>query len=193
VVSGVEKARWMRVALMELYFLRHGKAVEPGSSGAGDDFGRQLTEQGIDEMEAEAEAFERLGLKPDVILTSPLVRAKETAEIVAKRLGLKKRLIVAEPLSSGCDLERLRNLLSQHSSAEKVMLVGHEPDFSSMVGELIGGGASSVEIKKAAVAAVTINRSARPGSGTLRWLLPPRVLRLCGGKGVADDDSILSR
>lgn len=178
---------------MELYFLRHGKAVEPGSFGAGDDFNRQLTERGIDEMEAEAEAFELLGLKPDVILTSPLVRAKQTAEIVAKRLGLKKRLIVAEPLSTGCDLDRLRHLLSQHSAAEKVLLVGHEPDFSSMVGELIGGGAASVEIKKASLAALKVNPSVRPGNGTLRWLLPPRVLRLCAGKTVPQDDSSVSR
>ena len=178
---------------MELYFLRHGKASEPGSSVSGDDFSRQLTERGVDEMEAEAEALERLGLKPDVILTSPLVRAKQTAEIVARRLGLKKRLIVAEPLSSGCDLDRLRHLLAQHSAAEKVLLVGHEPDFSSLVGELIGGGAASVEIKKAGLAALKVNRSLRPGSGTLRWLFPPRVLRLCGGKSVPEDDSSLSR
>lgn len=179
--------------MIDLYFLRHGKAVEPGSFGAGDDFSRQLTERGIDEIEAAAEAFERLGVKPDVILISPLVRAKQTAEIVAKRLGLKKRLVVAEPLSSGCDLDRLRNLLAQHSDANKVMLVGHEPDFSSMVGELIGGGGASVEIKKASLAAVKASRSVRPGSGTLRWLLPPRVLRLCGGKQPATDDSSLSR
>jgi len=178
---------------MELFFLRHGKAVEPGSSGAGDDFSRQLTERGIDEMEAEAEAIELLGLKLDVILTSPLLRAKHTAEIVAKRLGLKKRLIVAEPLTAGCDLDRLRHLLSQHSTAERVLLVGHEPDFSSMIGELIGGGAASVEIKKACLAALKVNRSVRPGSGTLRLLLPPRVLRLCGGKSAPQDDSSISR
>ena len=178
---------------MELYFLRHGKAVEPGSSSAGGDFSRPLTERGIDEMEAEAEAFLLLGLKPDVILTSPLVRAKQTAEIVAKRLGLKKRLIVAEPLSSGCDLDRVRQLLAQHSSAERVLLVGHEPDFSSIVGDLIGGGAASVEIKKASMAALKVSRSVRPGSGTLRWLLPPRVLRLCSGKSAPDDDSSISR
>jgi phosphohistidine phosphatase len=178
---------------MELYFLRHGKAVDPGSIGAGDDFSRPLTGPGFDEMEAEAEAFERLKLKLDLILSSPLVRAKQTAEIVAKRLGLKKRLIVAEPLASGCDLERLRHLLAQHSGSERILLVGHEPDFSSMVGELIGGGAASVEIKKASLAALKTNRSVRPGSGTLRWLLPPRVLRLCGGRRSEDDDSSLSR
>jgi phosphohistidine phosphatase len=177
---------------MELYFLRHGKAAEPGSAGAGDDFSRALTERGIDELEAEAAALEFLGFKPDVILTSPLIRAKHTAEIVAKRLGLKKRLIVAEPLSSGCDLERLRQLLAHYSNAEKVLLVGHEPDFSAMIGELIGGGAASVEIKKASLAAVKVNRSVRPGGGTLRWLLPPRVLRLCGGKGAEEGDSSVS-
>jgi phosphohistidine phosphatase len=179
-------------ASMELYFLRHGKAVEPGSRGAGDDFSRPLTDRGIVEMEAEGAALEFLGFKPDVILTSPLVRAKQTAEIVAKRLGLKKRLIVAEPLSSGCDLDRLRQLLGQHSAAEKVLLVGHEPDFSSMIGDLIGGGAASVEIKKASLAAVKVNRTVRPGGGTLRWLLPPRVLRLCGGKGTPEGDSSFS-
>ena len=125
---------------MELYFLRHGKATEPGGSGSSDDFSRPLTERGIEELETEAAAFELLGLEPDVILTSPLIRAKQTAEIIAKRLGFKKRLIVAEPLSCGCDLNRLRDLLTQHAGAEMIMLVGHEPDFSSMVGELIGGG-----------------------------------------------------
>lgn len=161
---------------MELYFLRHGKAVEPGTRGIADDFSRELTPKGTEEMEAEAKALERLGVKPGVILTSPLVRARQTAQIVAKRLGLKKELIETDLLSPGCDLERLRKLLGQHSTCKSVMLVGHEPDFSSMVGELIGGGASSVEFKKGGLAHVTVERSVQPGGGVLNWLVPPRIL-----------------
>ena len=160
---------------MDLYFLRHGKAVEIGPD-APDDFRRALTPDGIKEMQAEAEALESLGIRPDVILTSPLVRAKQTAEIVAKRLGVKKGLIESDLLAPGCQLEQLRKLLDQHGSAKQVMLVGHEPDFSSMIGDLIGPEGASMELKKGGLAVVHIERTARKGVGTLLWLVPPKVL-----------------
>jgi phosphohistidine phosphatase len=160
--------------LMELYFLRHGKAEDPGQGGAADDFSRALTEKGIDEMEAEAKALDRLGVRPELILTSPLVRAKETAQIVAKRLGLKKELVETELLAPGCNLNRLQKLLVQHGACQRIMLVGHEPDFSTMVGELVGGAV--IEMKKGGLALVTIERALRAGSGVLEWLVPPRIL-----------------
>ncbi len=173
---------------MELYFLRHGKAVEPGTRGVPDDFSRRLTEQGIEEMEAEAAAMERLGVRTDAILTSPLLRAKETAEIVAKKLGLKKLLFISDLLGPGCDLSRLERLMNEHPASKSFMFVGHEPDLSSMVGELIGGNAGSVEFKKAGLVLVTVSHAARRGSGTLRWLLPPRILRHCGGVMASNDE-----
>jgi phosphohistidine phosphatase len=159
---------------MELYFLRHGKAADVGEQGACDDFSRALTDHGITEMEAEAKALDRLDVRPDLILTSPLVRAKQTAQIVAKRLGLKKDLVETDLLAPGCDLKQLRKLLGAYDSYHKIMLVGHEPDFSSMVGELIGGG--NIEMKKGGLATITIERPFRTGAGVLQWLVPPKIL-----------------
>ena len=84
---------------MELYFLRHGKAVELSDSGAPDDFHRALTAKGVEEMGAEAEAMRQLGIDPDIILTSPLVRARQTATIVAEGLSPKKGLVETELLA----------------------------------------------------------------------------------------------
>ena len=174
---------------MELYFLRHGRAEDPGSRGVSDDFSRALTKKGIEELHAEADGLERLGVQPDVVLTSPLVRARQTAEVVAKRLGVKKEPIETELLAPGCDLEKVRKLVEHHAKRERILLVGHEPDFSAIVGELIGGGAASVEMKKAGLAMIRVDRSVRAGGGVLRWLLPPRVLRACGGDSGGNDDS----
>jgi phosphohistidine phosphatase len=163
---------------MDLYFLRHGKAEDVGERGASDDFSRALTAVGVTEMEAEAKALQRLGLEPHLIVTSPLVRAKQTAQIVAKRLGLKKELVETEMLAPGCDVKHVRKLLSSYDTHQTIMLVGHEPDFSTIVGELIG--AASIELKKGGVAAVSIERSIRAGAGVLQWLIPPKILVALG-------------
>jgi phosphohistidine phosphatase len=169
---------------MELYFLRHGKAVDTGEPDAPDDASRYLTKDGIAELEQEAEALRRIGLKPDVILTSPLVRARQTAEIVAHALHLERRLTVTDHLRPGCTIERLRELLDEHGPPPAVMLVGHEPDFSRLVGALIGPGAK-IELKKAGLAVVQLDGSVRPGAATLLRLLPPKVLRLCAGESTS--------
>jgi phosphohistidine phosphatase len=156
---------------MELYFLRHGIAADVGPAGLGD-AGRPLTKEGIAKMQAGARGMRRLGLRLDALLSSPLVRAHETAEIVARELGPELQL--AERLAPGCDLGQLFALLGEYRAAERVMLVGHEPDFSSLVGALTGG--SQVLMKKGGLARVDIERLEQ-GAGTLTWLLPPRVLR----------------
>jgi phosphohistidine phosphatase len=161
---------------MELYFLRHGKAVDAPGPDAPDDFSRPLTDKGIEEMEAEAKALQALGIEPDVILTSPLVRAKQTAEIVARRLGLKKRLIETDALAPGCELNRLAKLLDEHRSANSLLLVGHEPDFSTLVAELIGTKPSAVELKKGGLALVELKPPVRRGGGVLHWLVAPKLL-----------------
>jgi phosphohistidine phosphatase len=156
---------------MELYFLRHGIAAEVGPAGSGD-AGRPLTKEGIAKMRAVAHGLRQLGVRPDVLLSSPFVRAHETAEIVARELGLKLHL--AEELAPGCDLAQLFALLGQHRAAVCVMVVGHEPDFSAMVGELTGG--SRLLMKKGGLARVDLELL-EERAGTLAWLLPPRVLR----------------
>src|SRR5512147_1139240 len=118
---------------MELYFLRHGIAVDVGPEGSGD-AGRPLTAEGIKKMKEEARGLRRLDVRPDVLLSSPLVRASQTAEIVRHALGLDSRLVDA--LAPGCDVARLRDLLGEYRSAERIMVVGHEPDFSDLIGAL---------------------------------------------------------
>ncbi|MEP7191042.1 MAG: phosphohistidine phosphatase SixA [Roseiflexaceae bacterium] len=156
---------------MELYFLRHGIAADAGPAGTGD-AGRPLTKEGITKMQVGARGMRRLGLRLDALLSSPLVRAHETTTIVARELGLELQL--ADKLAPGCDLVQLFALLGEYRGAERVMLVGHEPDFSSLIGALTGG--SNVLMKKGGLARVDIERLEQ-GIGTLAWLLPPRLLR----------------
>ena len=156
---------------MELYFLRHGIAADVGPTGTGD-AGRPLTKEGIAKMQVSARGIRRLGVRLDALLSSPLVRAHETAVIIARELGLELQL--AEKLAPGCDPAQLFALLGEYRGAERVMLVGHEPDFSSLIGVLTGG--SHVLMKKGGLARVDIERL-ELSTGTLTWLLPPRVLR----------------
>jgi len=156
---------------MELYFLRHGIAADAGPAGMGD-AGRPLTKEGIAKMQAGARGMRRLDLRLDALLSSPLVRARETAAIVARELGLELQL--ADELAPGCEIGQLFALLGEHRAAERVMLVGHEPDFSILIGALTGGG--QVLMKKGGLGRVDIERLEQ-GAGTLTWLLPPRILR----------------
>ena len=156
---------------MELYFLRHGIAEDEGPEGTGD-AGRRLTKEGAAKMRAEARVLRQLGLRLDTLLSSPLARAHETAQIVAKELGLELRL--SDALAPGCDARRLLDLLGEHRAAERVMVVGHEPGFSALIGELTGG--SRVQLKKGGLARVDL-AAPEPGAATLVWLLPPKLLR----------------
>ncbi len=150
---------------MELYFLRHGDAEDPRPDLP--DAQRALTEEGVRTTESEALGLRKLGLAPGVILTSPLLRARQTAEIVARALGAGEP-IAEDELASGCDIDRLARALSRHPGHEQVIVVGHEPDFSTMIGELVGG--AKVELKKGGLALVSLSEVA-PGAGVLRWLL----------------------
>jgi phosphohistidine phosphatase len=160
---------------LRLYFLRHGLADRSAYSG-GDDHERPLTGEGKQRMRREAEFMARLGVAPDLILTSPLVRARQTAEIVAARLGLTDRLRQEKRLGLDFDTERLAAILaSLEGDHREIMLVGHEPSFSEVVGEITGG--SLVVCKKGGLARVDLAAGQKP-LGQLVWLLPPKAL-LC--------------
>jgi phosphohistidine phosphatase len=161
---------------MKCYFLRHGIAVEP-QAWSGSDFDRPLTREGRDRMEREARAIADLSLDLDCIVTSPLLRAKETAEIVAERLDLQRKLVEDPRLAERFNLERLGAILSAHADAQAIMLVGHEPSMSSTAGRAIGG--ASIELKKAALAGIELEDPAST-NGTLFCLIPPRVLVALG-------------
>lgn len=159
---------------MRLYFLRHGNAAS-SQEWSGDDALRPLTEEGR-KILGEVASFladRRLGI--ELVLASPLVRAFQTAQLVARRLGLTDRLETDERLASGFGPPALGELLRSHADLDAIMLVGHEPDFSNTVGALIGRG--RVVCKKGSVACVNVPDLATM-EGELEWLLPPRLLNL---------------
>jgi phosphohistidine phosphatase len=158
---------------VRVYFLRHGLAGDR-SDWQGDDFDRPLTHDGMKRMERESKTIAELDLELDVIVTSPLVRAKQTAEIVAKRLGLRDVLVDDPAVGHGFSVANLRAILDKHRAAEAMMLVGHEPSMSQVIGDLLGGAA--VDMKKGAIACLEIEPSTMRGE--LIWLLPPKVLTL---------------
>jgi phosphohistidine phosphatase len=149
---------------MKIYFFRHGKADWPNWSKPDDE--RALTKEGAKEVRKVAKLLSRLGIAP-FILTSPLPRASQTAEIVADVLGADMR--VNNNLKPGFNAAKLGKLL-QEFSAGSLMVVGHEPDFSEAIGELTGG---AIKLSKAGVALIDLDASLM--SGRLRWLLPPKI------------------
>ena len=159
---------------MKLYFLRHGLAGQRGE-WTGNDFDRPLTEGGKERMAREAATLAKLGLNLDLIITSPLIRAYQTAEIVAQRLNMAAKLIQDERLAPGFGAEQLAQILRAHSDVNTLMLVGHEPDFSETISHLIGGG--RVVCKKGGLACVDMPDPALL-TGDLVWLIPPSVLAL---------------
>jgi phosphohistidine phosphatase len=121
----------------------------------------------------EAAAIALLRLETDVILASPLLRARQTAGILAKALRMEKVLTVDERLAPGFGAPQLRKILAEHRSLKGILLVGHEPDFSRAISACTGGG--RVEIKKGSLARVDI-QDPTSFTGTLVWLLPPHAL-----------------
>ena len=116
----------------------------------------------------------RLEIAPEVIVTSPLVRARQTAEIVGEALGVDDKVVDDERLAHGFGRKQLGAILADHPDAESLMVVGHEPEFSATIGELTGG---RVACKKGSLARVDVadRESLR---GELIWLLQPKVLTL---------------
>jgi len=152
---------------MELYFLRHGEADWPDWHKSDDE--RPLTKRGKKEMHEVAAFLVRLKVRTSLILTSPLPRAAQTAEIAAEHLKLKCR--EDRRLAPGFGLPELEELIGKHS-VESLMVVGHEPDFTKTISALTG---ASLKLAKAGVALVDVDLPAR--KGRLLWLFPPKIAK----------------
>jgi phosphohistidine phosphatase len=159
---------------LKLYFLRHGEAGSQ-EDWRGDDSERPLTAAGKQRMKREAAGIRRLKLPLDIIISSPLLRARQTAEIVAKAHGPAARLATDGRLEPGFGPKHLGALVAEHRDAEGMMLVGHEPDFSQTISRVTGGG--RLRLKKGALACVEVEDHG-PVKGTLVWLIPPKALEL---------------
>jgi phosphohistidine phosphatase len=157
---------------MELYLLRHGDA-EPREALA-HDAERALTAKGKRDVQAVAAQAKIGNVRPDVVLTSPLLRAKETAAIAQKVLGVK-RMLETKALLPDISPETLWKELSTIEGAEHILLCGHEPSFSRLAQFLLCAKVD-VDFKKGAMLRITTPRASEP-QGQLRWMITPRVVR----------------
>jgi phosphohistidine phosphatase len=152
---------------MELYFLRHGEADWPDWDKPDDE--RPLTKRGKKEMRELAKFLDRLKVRLNLVVTSPLPRAAQTAEIAADYLKVKVRK--DELLAPGFGMNELRTVLKRHH-AKALMLVGHEPDFTNVISGLTG---ASLKLSKAGVALLDVDPESEEGK--LLWLFPPKFSR----------------
>jgi len=152
---------------VKLFLVRHAEAVE--RSGTTPDASRCLTTKGRLAFRKIARRVRRAGIAPDVIFTSPLLRAVQTAEILAERLEHEGPVVVARELSPGFDLRALRALLSDSGSPAEAAFVGHEPDLGDLAAMLleVPGG---FPLRKGAVLAMEADGSARKGSAKFLWM-----------------------
>ncbi|CAN5602721.1 phosphohistidine phosphatase SixA [soil metagenome] len=151
---------------MKLYFLRHGKSDWPNWDKPDDE--RPLTKKGKKEMCHVARLLCKLKITP-AMLTSPLPRARQTAEIVADCLCLELR--EEKSLGQGFTAAKLRQILKSNE-VDELMLVGHEPDFSAVIRSLTG---ANIKLSKAGVARVDLEQGTQ--AGCLIWLLPPKLAK----------------
>lgn len=154
---------------MDLILLRHGKAEDHHPDG---DAGRRLVDQGRKQAERAARLLKSAGRLPSIVLTSPYARARETAEIFCKTAGMPGPLVQGW-LVCGMSSELALGEVAGFSEFESVMLVGHEPDFSLLVADLLGAAAGAVQIKKGALAGIRFMPPAR--GGVLKFLIPPKL------------------
>ena len=152
---------------MQLYFLRHGEADWPHWTRPDDE--RPLTDFGKKEVRQVVNFLDRLKVKPNLVVTSPLPRALQTAEVAAGQL--KTKLRQDEALEPGFGISELRALLKRHGS-KVLMLVGHEPDFTSVISALTG---ASLKLSKAGV--VLVDFDPETEKARLLWLFPPKFAR----------------
>jgi phosphohistidine phosphatase SixA len=151
---------------LELWLMRHGEAA--GSDSAGSDASRPLTERGQRQVQQFARWVAERSAPPDLIWYSPLVRARQTAELVAEEFQLTAE--EQSVLSPGMDAETLLRKLAGHS-VSRVICVGHQPDIGQALGEIIRGGRMSVS--PGTCASVVFAGPIVSGAGTLRWLADP--------------------
>ena len=159
----------------ELYLIRHAIAEERGDKWPDDNL-RPLTTEGALLMRKAAKGLARLGVTFDVVLASPLVRARQTAEIVAGAFDPRPSVVTADSLALDGTYADVLAELQKHSRHRSIALVGHEPNIGELAARL-AGGRRPFEFKKGAVCGIGIASIPPAGPGALRWFLTPAILR----------------
>ena len=167
---------------MEIYILRHGIAVERGTPGYKKDNERPLTKEGEEKMHQIADAMLAMGLKFDLILSSPYVRARQTAEIIAEALRTRTKIEFSETLTPSGNARKLIERLNHiNPDYQNVLLVGHEPHLSEFISLLVSGKASfGVIMKKGGLCKLSAASPKYGQCAALEWLLTPSQMALIG-------------
>jgi len=169
---------------MNLYLIRHGIAVEPYSLGYAGDSQRPLTDKGQSKMVSITRGLKNLGVSFDLILSSPYLRAWQTANILLEGLELKKeQLALSENLTpASFPDEIIQELSEKYLNLENLALVGHEPNLSALISRLITGGNESIflSMKKGGVCHLNTEDLSRGQRASLEWLLMPKHLVALG-------------
>ena len=156
---------------VQLHLLRHAHAGDPMKWNGPDDV-RPLSEKGRLQAERLGLLLADASFEPDAIAASPKLRALDTARLVATPLGLPVRVVDA--LGGPLDVESVEALLDALGNPSRPLLVGHDPDFSELAAAL--AGVAELPMRKGALVRIDLTRPLEPGSGMLRWLLPPELL-----------------
>jgi phosphohistidine phosphatase len=154
----------------ELYLVRHADAGDP-AAWAGSDDERPLSEQGRGQARRLGALFAAAGFSPHVILSSPKLRAVETAELLGQAVGVT--VTQDERLAGRPGTATLGEVLAGAGNPARAVVVGHDPDLSDIASELVG---AAIELKKCALARIDVRDGPAAGSGVLRWLIPPDAL-----------------
>jgi len=165
---------------MNLYLLRHGIATEPDLAGYAPDSERPLTAKGAARLRETARAMKQLDLSFDLVLSSPFVRAKQTAEIITRSLKLRKKMAFSDDLTpSGNPRLLIQHLNQFRPEPESVLLVGHEPYLGKLIALLAAGNTSlEIDFKKGGLCKLEAEFLLYGRCAKLVWLLTPRQMRL---------------
>lgn len=162
---------------MNLYIIRHAIAVDEGTSDYESDSQRPLTDKGRKKMRQIAKGLHNLGVEFDLILSSPYVRARETAEILADVFKMKKKIVFSDNLIPLGNPELLITEVNEKYSVDSMAVVGHEPHLSTLVGLLAAENAKiDVTLKKGGVCYLSADDLHHEHRATLEWLLTPGIL-----------------
>ncbi len=166
---------------MRIYVVRHAAAGQPGSYT--NDEERPLTDKGVAQMRLVARGLAALEIDPRAVFSSPLVRARQTADILARALGKKTRVAEADVLAPGHAPAEVVEFLAEED-VDEIAIVGHEPQLGNVVSLMVAGSDEPVvDMKKAAVACVEFEGKVEPGQGCVAWHLVPSVIEaLLAGK-----------